>query len=521
MRANMSIRVKKSKILIVTIAAFIIVFAVGVFSAFADDEIVPDQNLKNELLAIGADTNGDSLISPEEVAALSGDLNLSGKSISDITGLEHAVGVTSINLQENKIRDIQPLLTLIGTTPHSLTNINISHNYLAIFDGSEDKAIIDQSVASGCAVTFDTQVEIPVTSIALDKESILVGVGETATLTAAFTPDDAANKSLTWSSSNENVATVENGTVSAIGPGQAKITATSVQNSGAAATCTVTVKLTYIESAQYTIDRSQGIVKDVPKMTSLNDFLNNLSNDNPDLIVCDPEGNLCTDTTIKTGMVVKLNVGGVEREALTIIVTGDGNGDGMISVADYTLARLDILGLKPLTGVYRTACDLNADGKISIADYTTMRLDILGIVKSSSPAPDLPVVTDSRIRAFLDVALQQQGKPYVWSNEGPDSFDCSGYVWYCLRQVGYSVGRTTANSYSQKAEWPYVPRDQLQPGDLMFYHSDTRPGIIGHIGIYLGNGYHIHASSDYGRVIICRVDGWYDRMLSHGRRVFN
>jgi cell wall-associated NlpC family hydrolase len=55
----------------------------------------------------------------------------------------------------------------------------------------------------------------------------------------------------------------------------------------------------------------------------------------------------------------------------------------------------------------------------------------------------------------------------------------------------------------------------------MFYHSDTRPGIIGHIGIYLGNGYHIHASSDYGRVIICRVDGWYDRMLSHGRRVFN
>ena len=53
----------------------------------------------------------------------------------------------------------------------------------------------------------------------------------------------------------------------------------------------------------------------------------------------------------------------------------------------------------------------------------------------------------------------------------------------------------------------------------MFYFDDDM-ATIGHVGVYLGNGYHIHASSDYGCVIICRVEGWYDRRLSHGRRVF-
>ncbi len=55
----------------------------------------------------------------------------------------------------------------------------------------------------------------------------------------------------------------------------------------------------------------------------------------------------------------------------------------------------------------------------------------------------------------------------------------------------------------------------------MFYISDDNPDRIGHVGIYLGNGYHIHASSSYGYVVICQVDGWYDEMLSHGRRVYN
>lgn len=511
----MFIRLKKSRIIVVTITAIVIVFAVSVISAFADDPLVPDDNLRDAL-----DKNRDGQATQGEIEALTGVLDLHSKGILDISGLEHATGVTSINLQGNKIKDIQPLLTLVGTTPHSVTGIDLSHNYLTGDSINSLVAVLGEyNKAANTGVLFEPQDAIRVESVALSPE-LLLGVDETASLTAALVPDDAADKNLTWASSDVNVVTVENGTVKGIAPGTATITATSVQNSGATAACTVTVKNFHINSAAYSIDRSQGILKGVPKTTALGDFLNNISNDNSELAVFDAAGSLCTDTAIKTGMIVKLNVGGAEREALKIAVAGDSNGDGMVTVSDYTLTRLDILGLKSLTDVYRIASDVNGDGKISIADYTMIRIEILGI-KSPGSGPDLPAVSDSRIRSFLDVALQQQGKPYVWSAEGPDSFDCSGYVWYCLRQVGYKVGRTTANSYSLKSDWPYVPRDQLQPGDLMFYHSDSKPGIIGHIGIYLGNGYHIHASSDNSRVIISRIEGWYDRMLSHGRRVFN
>ena len=134
----------------------------------------------------------------------------------------------------------------------------------------------------------------------------------------------------------------------------------------------------------------------------------------------------------------------------------------------------------------------------------------------------LPEVADPNIRAFLDVALAQLGKPYVWGAEGPDSFDCSGFVYYCLEQAGYDLDRATADTYSRNRKWEYVDKKDLQPGDLMFYYSDDKSDgdHVGHIGIYLGNGYHIHASSDYGCIIICGVQGWYKSALAFGRRVF-
>ena len=132
--------------------------------------------------------------------------------------------------------------------------------------------------------------------------------------------------------------------------------------------------------------------------------------------------------------------------------------------------------------------------------------------------------SDSRINSFLNIAFQQYGDPYVWGAEGPDSFDCSGFIYYCLNNAGYPIGRTTASSYAttygDKLNWLYVARENLQPGDLMFFYSDSDPTRIGHVGIYIGNDRLIHASSSYGSVIVCRFDGWYSTMFSHGRRVF-
>ncbi len=508
---------KKRKIPVVTIAAFVIVFAVSIYAAFADDAVVTDENLKNALITVGADTDGNGQLTSAEMAALTGDLNLSGKSISNVSGLDFATGVTSINLQSNMIRDLGPLVSLIGKT-HALTSVDISQNYLIIADGNEDKLAVDTIAGTGCTVINTSQTPIPVSGVSLNSKTVLLGVGETAALTAAVAPDDAADKAVAWASSNAGVATVTNGTVTALAPGTATITVSS-SNPALTDTCTVTVKSLAIETTKYPIDRSRGVIKGVPKMTTSVEFLSNIRADSADLALYDTAGNLCGATPIKTGMTVKLKVGGTERDTLKIAVNGDGNGDGMVSVYDYTMARLNILGLKSLNDIEKAACDTNGDGDIDMTDYTAMRFDILGL-KIISALPDLPAVSDSRIRAFLDMALLQQGKPYVWGANGTDSFDCSGYIYYCLNKAGYKIGRSTASTYSKTANWPLIPKDQLQPGDLMFYF-DNDMTTIGHVGIYLGNGYHIHASSDYGCVIICRVEGWYSTNLSHGRRVFN
>ena len=83
---------------------------------------------------------------------------------------------------------------------------------------------------------------VPVSGVALNTTTATLKVGDTATLTATVEPSDATNKDVTWTSSNENVATVDaNGTVKALATGTAAITATAADGSGKSAACTVTV----------------------------------------------------------------------------------------------------------------------------------------------------------------------------------------------------------------------------------------------------------------------------------------
>lgn len=85
-----------------------------------------------------------------------------------------------------------------------------------------------------------SEASVPVTSVSLDKTSATLEVGETVSLIAAVSPDNATNKSVTWSSNNEDVATVEGGVVTAVAVGTATITVTTVDGNKTA-TCAVTV----------------------------------------------------------------------------------------------------------------------------------------------------------------------------------------------------------------------------------------------------------------------------------------
>lgn len=122
---------------------------------------------------------------------------------------------------------------------------------------------------------------------------------------------------------------------------------------------------------------------------------------------------------------------------------------------------------------------------------------------------------------LCQAAADQLGKPYVWGNKGPDSFDCSGMVYYCLKSCGLKVSRTNAASYAKKDSWKLVENiSDLKKGDLVFFKSDTEDRVS-HTGIYIGGGSFIHASSSSGKVITSSMSGSYwTRNFVCGRRVF-
>ena len=112
---------------------------------------------------------------------------------------------------------------------------------LTIGDGAslttDGKLTVNGGTLNG---TPNGDVTYKVTGVSLNKDSLTLDVGASDTLTATITPDKATNKNVTWSSDNENVVTVENGKVTAVGTGSATITVTT-EDGGKTATCSVTV----------------------------------------------------------------------------------------------------------------------------------------------------------------------------------------------------------------------------------------------------------------------------------------
>jgi len=101
-------------------------------------------------------------------------------------------------------------------------------------------------------------------------------------------------------------------------------------------------------------------------------------------------------------------------------------------------------------------------------------------------ASDGPGLTVAQTRAFLTAAESRVGMKYVWGGAGPTVFDCSGLVQWSMRQAGLVMPRVAVD---QAQTGPLIPLADLEPGDLLFYHTDpTAPQYISHVAIYLGGG---------------------------------
>jgi len=97
------------------------------------------------------------------------------------------------------------------------------------------------------------------------------------------------------------------------------------------------------------------------------------------------------------------------------------------------------------------------------------------------------------------IALRYLGVPYLWGGATPAGFDCSGLVMYVYNQLGIALPHFAAAQYG--AGLP-VPRDALQPGDLVFFDS------LNHVGIYIGGGQVVHAPSTGDVVKISNLSDW-------------
>jgi cell wall-associated NlpC family hydrolase len=114
-------------------------------------------------------------------------------------------------------------------------------------------------------------------------------------------------------------------------------------------------------------------------------------------------------------------------------------------------------------------------------------------------------------------AIKYLGKPYKYGATGPNSFDCSGFVYAVYREVGKNIPRTSI-AQSQIAG-KKLTKDELKEGDLVFFDTSLK-GHINHSGIYLGNHKFIHASSGKAySVTISTLDGWYKDKFRWGKRV--
>ena len=106
-----------------------------------------------------------------------------------------------------------------------------------------------------------------------------------------------------------------------------------------------------------------------------------------------------------------------------------------------------------------------------------------------------------RIDKLINAAKKQLGDPYILGKSGPDSFECSGLVVYCLRQANVYTRRLNAAGLSKTSSWKKITDlSDVQRGDLLFFKSDDS-NSIGHVGIYIGGGEMIDASSANGKVV--------------------
>ena len=124
-----------------------------------------------------------------------------------------------------------------------------------------------------------------------------------------------------------------------------------------------------------------------------------------------------------------------------------------------------------------------------------------------------PVKGGSGVNGLLSIARSKLGKPYVWGSKGPGSFDCSGFIYWSLNQVGVRQSYLTSAGWRSVGKYTKISSfGDLRAGDIVV--------VSGHVGIVAGGGNVIDASSSHGRVVERSLSNWWRNNFICGWRIF-
>ena len=322
---------------------------------------------------------------------VSGDNNYNSKSGSIKVNINKKSGnISYLNKSITKTQGDQAFTNVLTKTGDGIINYSSSDNKVATIDKNGKVTILSSGNTVIKAIVIDGEnyfynikeasytltvnkktINIPITSISLNKTSGTKYIGETENLVVTYNPSNTTdNKSITWTTSNSKVATINNGVVKAVGVGNAVITA-KVMNKTATYNITVKKKENRPITYKYTYDSSKKIIFKLNNNININTFKNNL-NYNP---IIKSNNNILKDNDlIRTNMTITYTDDEGNVQIYNTSVLGDVNGDGNINALDYVKIKNHIMNTKKITGdVFILSADYNNDGKISALDYVRIK----------------------------------------------------------------------------------------------------------------------------------------------------
>ena len=169
-------------------------------------------------------------------------------------------------------------------------------------------------------------------------------------------------------------------------------------------------------------------------------------------------------------------------------VRSDASTDSSVLATIEEDAIVTVNGL--VDGWYDVTCEYGTEGYI--------RSDFLDLTESSSSNSDIAAT-----------AKQYLGTGYVYGGASPRGFDCSGFTMYIYKQFGYSLPHSATSQWLSGMGTKIYSISELQPGDLVFFRKSGSSSRASHVGIYVGGGKFVHASTSKVGVIVSGMNEAY------------